>query len=109
MRNGTRFRNETVGVTYEYSGMWHPVLVEDPNGCRYCDAPQRDHCRRWVSWAGNHGWTEPTDQQRLHRMQWRRHLAAPRYLRNSLARRVITYPDVVPFTLAQPKKTRRTR
>lgn len=109
MRNGTRFRNETIGVTYEFNGLWQPVLVEEPDACRYCDAPQRNHCQRYtpLSGVGTHGWVAPTDQQRLHRMRWRRYLTASRYLSNSLVRRVIVHPDVVPFTLAAPKKTRR--
>jgi hypothetical protein len=102
--DGARFRNETIGVTYEFAGMWRPVLVTDPNGCRYCDRSRRLHtCNAWADQpgVGLHEWTEPTDQQRLHRMQWRRYLTAPYH------RRVVSCPDLVPFTLAAPKKTRR--
>lgn len=111
---GARFRNETIGVTYQFNGgMWHPVPVSDPNGCRYCDASNRvgspradhghSHAQRYVNQpgVGTHGFTEPTDQQRLHRMQWRRYHSVRRG-------RGMRMPDIVPFTLAAPKQTRKT-
>lgn len=49
----------------------NPAEVE-PNACRYCDAPQRMHCQRYVDAVGWHGWVEPTDGQRLTRMRARR-------------------------------------
>lgn len=77
VRRGARFRNETLGITFEFSGvMWEPILVDEPNACRHCDTPQRDHCQRWIDQpgVGSHGWIPPTDTQRLHRMRWRRFL-----------------------------------
>jgi len=99
--DGARFRNETIGVTYEFRGLWMPVAVAEPNACRYCDIPRRDHGQHWVPQpgVGRHGFTEPTDQQRLHRMQWRRWYDG---------KVVLSSPDKMPFTLAKPKKTRRT-
>lgn len=94
--NGARFRNETIGVTFEFRGLWYPVKVDDPNGCRFCDWPQHDHGNNaWIDQpgVGSHPWTAPTDQQRLHRMRWRRYL--------STRGRGSVMPDKVPFTLAR--------
>lgn len=43
-----------------------------PNGCRHCGLPERGHFQRWTRDAGWHGWTAPTDAQRLERMRARR-------------------------------------
>lgn len=75
MREGARFRNATIGVTFEYRNLqWMPVDVDAPDGCRYCDTPRHKHARLW---SGEHGvsfhtWTAPTNRQRLYRMRWRR-------------------------------------
>lgn len=94
--HGARFRNETVGVTFEFNGLWQPVPVDDPNGCRYCDRSKRLHtCNAWADQpgVGAHSWTAPTDQQRLYRMQWRRYL--------SVRGRGSVMPEKVPPTLAR--------
>lgn len=77
------FRNATVGVTFRWNGIsWEPdELVGDPNGCRHCDHPKRDHCQSWVPVVGIHGFVEPTDEQRLERMQRRRVLSPKRTVR----------------------------
>lgn len=96
MPDGAWFRNETVGVTFEYNGcLWEPVLVDNPNGCRYCDHPQRGHGNNWIDQpgVGRHHWTPPTDQQRKHRMQWRRYF--------DVRGRGSMMPTTVPFTLAR--------
>lgn len=43
-----------------------------PNGCRHCGGEARGHFRQWTDAAGWHGWTAPTDAQRLDRMKARR-------------------------------------
>ena len=48
----------------------HPL--PDPDGCRHCGQPKRDHMQRWTDQAGWHKWTEPSDEQRLKRMKARR-------------------------------------
>ena len=50
----------------------HRVAGVDPDGCQHCGGPQRMHCQRWVESVGWHGWTAPTDRQRLARMLGRR-------------------------------------
>lgn len=44
----------------------------DPNACRWCGIPGREHGQRWNPDAGVHTWAEPTNEQRLGRMQARR-------------------------------------
>lgn len=76
------FRNATVGVTFRWTSIWEPTeLINEPNGCRHCDHPKRMHCRGWVPVIGIHGFVEPTDEQRLERMQWRRILRPERKVR----------------------------
>ncbi len=43
-----------------------------PNGCRWCGVDSHDHWQRWHPEGGRHGWTQPTDEQRLSRMRARR-------------------------------------
>lgn len=45
-----------------------------PNGCRWCGVDYQEHCQRWHPDGGRHGWTEPTDEQRLSRLRARRAL-----------------------------------
>lgn len=47
-------------------------MSDAPNGCRWCGADRQDHYQRWTAEAGRHGWTAPTDAQRLERMRARR-------------------------------------
>ena len=42
-----------------------------PNGCTHCGIDQRDHARRYTTGPGWHGYTPPTDAQRLQRMRAR--------------------------------------
>lgn len=46
--------------------------IPEPNACGLCNLPQRGHFQRWMDAAGWHGHTQPTDRQRLERMQARR-------------------------------------
>jgi hypothetical protein len=48
-----------------------------PNGCRHCGIPQREHATQHTA-GGAHGWTEPTNAQRLARMRNRRAKAGAR-------------------------------
>jgi hypothetical protein len=50
----------------------HWTVGIDPNACQHCGVPQQRHFRRWTEDVGRHGWTEPTDAQRLARMRARR-------------------------------------
>jgi hypothetical protein len=49
-------------------------VTVDPDACFWCDVPQREHCQRWRSAVGWHGWVEPLDALRLLRMRARRAL-----------------------------------
>lgn len=52
-----------------------PVTLRDlpnPDGCRHCGFGRQWHGRAWTHGAGSHGWTAPTDRQRLARMTARR-------------------------------------
>jgi hypothetical protein len=49
-----------------------PVDLPEPNGCAECGIGRRQHFQRWRMGVGRHGWTEPTDAQRLARMLARR-------------------------------------
>jgi hypothetical protein len=40
----------------------------EPNACRHCDVPEREHYRRYTDAAEWHQWAAPTDQQRKERM-----------------------------------------
>lgn len=40
----------------------------NPNGCRVCDVDKRQHALRWSVVNGWHSWQEPTDRQRLTRL-----------------------------------------
>lgn len=44
-----------------------------PSGCRWCSRERGDHGFSYAASAGYHRWCEPTSQQRLARMQARRH------------------------------------
>ncbi|GGM75990.1 hypothetical protein GCM10012275_53370 [Longimycelium tulufanense] len=44
----------------------------EPNACRWCHAPQREHYQRWKRPVGWHRFAHPTDAQRLTRMRARR-------------------------------------
>lgn len=44
----------------------------EPNACRHCGVAEREHYQRWTAEAQWHGWTAPTDAQRLARMRARR-------------------------------------
>jgi len=44
----------------------------DPNACRWCGIPERQHYQQWKPPVGWHKWTPPTDEQRLDRMHARR-------------------------------------
>lgn len=46
--------------------------LPDPDGCLWCDHPQRGHFQRYKEPIGWHKWTEPADAQRLARMKARR-------------------------------------
>jgi len=80
--NGVRYRNDTLGIVFQWDsgGWWRPVGDLAPNGCRHCGVSKREHCQLWSSQDGIgwHGFIEPTDVQRLERMQWRRILAPQR-------------------------------
>jgi hypothetical protein len=43
----------------------------EPNGCRHCGIPEREHVQRWKPAVGWHKWAAPTDSQRLQRMRAR--------------------------------------
>lgn len=46
-----------------------------PNGCRWCGTDRQIHAQRWHPDAGEngwHGWTAPTNEQRLARIRARR-------------------------------------
>jgi hypothetical protein len=54
---------------------WPAQPAEDltpPGGCRHCGLEKHGHFQRWTSEARWHGWTAPTDVQRLARMRARR-------------------------------------
>jgi hypothetical protein len=46
--------------------------VPVPNGCRWCGIEKPNHVQRHAQFVGFHGWTEPTNKQRLNRMKARR-------------------------------------
>lgn len=48
------------------------MTMADPNGCRWCGETMRGHGIRLTEPTGVHGYTEPTDGQRLNRMRARR-------------------------------------
>ncbi len=50
----------------------HHEAAPEPNACRWCGVGRRAHMQRWVPSHGWHPWTEPTNAQRLARMQARR-------------------------------------
>lgn len=60
--------------TPDFAG-WREVrpLLESgvPDGCRWCNQP-RPHGHQYVAGVGLHQWAQPTDRQRLERMQARR-------------------------------------
>lgn len=43
-----------------------------PNGCRWCGIEKPNHVQRYAQFVKLHGWTEPTNKQRLNRMKARR-------------------------------------
>lgn len=47
-------------------------MTADPNACRWCGIPEREHVQRWKPEASWHKWTAPTNEQRLERMRARR-------------------------------------
>ena len=65
-------------VSKDANGRWLPKIRHradnppTPDGCRWCGYDQYGHCQRWVPGRGFHGWTAPTDAQRLARMRARR-------------------------------------
>lgn len=50
----------------------HQTVGIDPDACQHCGVPQQRHYQRWTGGVGRHGWTAPTDAQRLARMRARR-------------------------------------
>ncbi|GGM77297.1 hypothetical protein GCM10012275_54960 [Longimycelium tulufanense] len=44
----------------------------DPNACRWCNVPEREHYQRWKPPVGWHRFQQPIDAQRLMRMRVRR-------------------------------------
>lgn len=46
--------------------------VSEPYGCQYCGITKRSHGRRWITGAGYHAWTAPTQEQIAERMKARR-------------------------------------
>lgn len=56
--------------------MPEPRLVE-PDACRWCSVPRREHVSLWKPPVGWHQWAEPTDAQRLERMKARRAARQP--------------------------------
>lgn len=88
--------SETLGVAFGWrqgigpSGEWEALGAYDtpdfagwrevrdvqrpnlpPNGCRWCGEP-KPHGLMYRAGVGLHGWAQPTDRQRLERMQERR-------------------------------------
>jgi hypothetical protein len=47
-------------------------VVPVPNGCRWCGIEKHGHDQRHAPFVKWHGWTEPTNKQRLTRMKARR-------------------------------------
>jgi len=50
----------------------HQTVGIDPDSCQHCGVPPLRHWQRWTEGVGRHGWTTPTDAQRLARMRARR-------------------------------------
>ncbi|MFD7410121.1 hypothetical protein [Kitasatospora purpeofusca] len=46
--------------------------MTEPNGCRHCGIPKRQHFQQWTESAGWHQWVRPEQSQILARMQARR-------------------------------------
>lgn len=61
----------------------HDAAIPNPDGCRWCGADKYAHHQRWTPEAGLHVWTEPTTEQRKHRMIERRR-AAGGFFRSTL-------------------------
>ncbi|MEV7793364.1 hypothetical protein AB0O68_15430 [Streptomyces sp. NPDC087512] len=51
--------------------------VSEPFGCAYCGVVKRSHGRRYITGAGMHGWTRPSDEQVKDRMLARRAARMP--------------------------------
>lgn len=63
-------------TTADFAG-WREVrpvvsFVVDPDGCRWCGDEQHHHGTQYAEGIGQHQWAQPTDRQRLERMQARR-------------------------------------
>jgi hypothetical protein len=48
-----------------------PLVIPEPNACRWCGVPEGRHFSRWYPIIGRHVWIAPTDGQRLARMRTR--------------------------------------
>jgi hypothetical protein len=63
-------------TTADFAGWREVRLVDDlaaePNGCRWCGDTPDHHGRQYAEGIGQHQWAEPSDRQRLGRMQVRR-------------------------------------
>lgn len=44
----------------------------NPDGCQHCGVDEDEHMQRWKPPVGWHAWEQPTQEQRLARMQARR-------------------------------------
>lgn len=62
-------------TTPDFAG-WREVRPaqpsESPDGCRWCGDERGHHGTQYAPGIGQHRWREPTDAQRLERMQARR-------------------------------------